>query len=38
METTVNNRKYIYLNINGVITAIPEDELDRDLINELMGY
>lgn len=35
--TTANNTKYILLNINGVITSIPKDEIDIDWLNEISG-
>lgn len=34
-ETKVNNTSFLYINLNGVITAIPKDELDSDLLDEL---
>ena len=34
-ETRINNISYVYLNINGVVTAIPKDEMTEDLLDEL---
>lgn len=34
-STKVNNTSFLYINLNGVITAIPKDELDSDLLDEL---
>lgn len=34
-ETRVNNSSWVYINLNGCITAIPKDELDKDLLDEL---
>lgn len=33
----INNKSFNYLVINGVITAVPTEELDRDLLDELSG-
>lgn len=34
-ETKVNNTSFVFINLNGVITAIPKEELDSDLLDEL---
>lgn len=36
-EIKVGETKFRMLNINGVITAIPVEEIDRDLLEELSG-
>ena len=34
-EVKVNQKAFRYFNINGVITAIPVNEIDKDLLDEL---